>query len=273
MARNVRDCAILSEGIFGHDPRDSTSVNQPVPNLLQELGQDIKGLRIGIPRQYFVNGMNQEVESLVRDAIRKLTELGAIPVEIDLPHTEAALSVYYILAPAEASSNLGRFDGIRYGYRAKDTKDLKDLYARSRSEGFGREVKRRIMIGSYVLSSGYYDAYYLHAQKVRTLIANDFKSAFESKCDLIVCPTAPTTAFRIGAKASDPLEMYLNDIFTIPLNLAGLPGMSIPCGFDQAGLPVGLQIIGRAWDEKSIFRVASAYEAATEWHLKRPVLN
>jgi len=232
------------------------------------MGKEIKGLRVGIPREYFVEGMSKEVESAVRSAISQLEKLGAEAVEISLPHTAAAVAVYYILAPAEASSNLARYDGVRYGYRCQNPEDLKDLYFRSRSEGFGKEVKRRIMIGTYVLSTGYYDAYYLRAQKVRALIKRDFDQVFEKECDLIACPVAPTTAFKIGEKSSDPLAMYLSDIFTIPVNLAGLPGMSLPCGFDSAGLPIGLQLIAKPWNEEVIFRAAAAYQGATEWHKK-----
>jgi aspartyl-tRNA(Asn)/glutamyl-tRNA(Gln) amidotransferase subunit A len=249
---------------------DATSVDKEVPDFEKTLGTSIKGLRIGIPKEYFVAGLNSEVNDALRKAISVLEGLGAIPVEISLPHTEAAVSVYYILAPAEASSNLARYDGIRYGHRAQGSLDLKDLYSKSRSEGFGREVQRRILVGTYVLSTGYYDAYYLKAQKVRTLIAKDFHDAFAQHCDLIVAPTAPTTAFKIAEKVDDPMQMYLNDIFTIPVNLAGLPGMSIPCGFDGKGLPIGLQLIGKPWDEETLFCVGSAYEGATDWHTRRP---
>ncbi|MBN8551232.1 MAG: Asp-tRNA(Asn)/Glu-tRNA(Gln) amidotransferase subunit GatA, partial [Deltaproteobacteria bacterium] len=223
LTRTVKDCALVTEVISGHDRRDSTSVQKPVPQFVNALGKSIKGMRLGIPKEYFIKGIDAVVEKAVRDAAKKLESLGAELVEISLPHTELAVAVYYILAPAEASSNLARYDGVRYGFRAEKAKDLDDLYCRSRSEGFGAEVKRRIIIGTYVLSSGYYDAYYLRAQKVRTLIAKDFSDAFSQKCDLILCPTAPTPAFKIGEKASDPLSMYLSDVFTIPLNLAGLP--------------------------------------------------
>lgn len=270
MARSVRDCAEISQILSGHDPHDSTSVAQEVPNYIAALSKGVKGLRLGIPKEYFIKGLAPEVEKAVREAITKLESLGAKTVEVSLPHTELAVAVYYILAPAEASSNLARYDGVRYGYRAEKTKDLMDLYCRSRSEGFGQEVQRRIMIGTYVLSSGYFDAFYLKAQKVRTLIAQDFKNAFADKCDVIVSPTAPTTAFRIAEKVTDPLAMYLNDIFTIPVNLAGLPGMSLPCGFDSAGLPIGLQLIGKPWDEETLFGVGHAYESCTEWHKRLP---
>lgn len=272
-AQNTEDCALLTQAISGRDPNDATSSDRPVPSYKDALGRSIKGLRIGIPKEYFVSGLQREVEESIRKAIDTLTDLGAIPVEVSLPNTELAVSCYYIIAPAEASSNLARFDGIRYGHRTEGAKSLQELYRKSRSEAFGREVKRRIVIGSYVLSSGYYDAYYLRAQKVRTLIGQDFHQAFESQCDLIVSPTTPTTAFKIGEKVSDPLEMYLNDIFTIPVNLAGLPGMSVPCGFDDNGLPIGLQLIGKPWDEETLFAVASAYEAATEWHRMKPSIS
>jgi aspartyl-tRNA(Asn)/glutamyl-tRNA(Gln) amidotransferase subunit A len=272
-AGNVRDCALVTQAICGQDPNDATSVNQPVPDFEKSLGQSVKGLRIGIPREYFVSGLEAETESALRKAIVTLEGLGAIPVEVSLPHTELAVSVYYILAPAEASSNLARYDGIRYGHRASGDLDLKTLYSRSRSDGFGKEVQRRILVGTYVLSSGYYDAYYLKAQKVRSLIVQDFQNAFRDKCDLILAPTAPDVAFKLGERVNDPLKMYLNDIFTIPVNLAGLPGMSLPCGFTPSGLPIGLQLIGKPWDESTLFQVASAYESATEWHTKKPSMN
>ncbi len=275
-ARSVSDLARITQSIAGYDTADSTSVDQPVPDWLSRIQQStptskpLAGVRIGIPREYFIPGMSSEVEASVRAAIAQLEKLGGTIADIQLPHTEAAVAVYYIIAPAEASSNLARFDGVRYGYRAKDARDLKDLYFRSRSEGFGREVKRRIMIGTYVLSTGYFDAYYLKAQKVRSLIKRDFDEAFAKHCDVIACPASPTTAFKLGEKVSDPLAMYLNDVFTIPVNLAGLPGMSVPCGFDSQGLPIGLQLIGKPWDEESLFLVSSAYESATAWHLKEP---
>jgi len=271
-AHNVRDSAIVTQVISGVDKNDSTSVRKDVPNFEAVLGQSIKGLKIGVPKEYFISGLDPEVNEKIKTAISVLSKLGAEIIDISLPNTEAAVAVYYILAPAEASSNLARFDGIRYGYRAKDTKNLKELYFKTRSEGFGKEVKRRIMIGTYVLSSGYFDAYYLRAQKVRTLIAHDFKAVFEKKCDIILSPTAPTTAFKIGEKVSDPLSMYLNDIFTIPVNLAGLPGMSIPCGFDSKGLPVGLQLIGKPWDEETLFKTAYAYESQTRFNKSLPNL-
>lgn len=269
-AANVRDCARVTTAIAGKDPHDSTSAALEVPDFESGLGEQIKGLRVGIPREYFIEGLNKDVERSIREVIAKLAALGAEIVEISLPHTELALAVYYILAPAEASSNLSRYDGVRYGYRAAHTKDLKELYSRTRSEGFGKEVKRRILIGTHVLSTGYYDAYYLRAQKVRALIAQDFAEAFATQCDLIVCPTAPTAPFRIGEKVEDPLAMYLSDIFTIPVNLAGIPALTVPCGFDSKGGPVGVQLIGKPWDEATLFKVGYAYEQSTAWHQQLP---
>ena len=270
LAKNVRDCAIVAEVIAGHDPLDSTSVERGVPSWEAALGRKVSGLRVGIPREYFVAGISPGVEQAMHKAISHLEKLGLKLIEINLPHTRLALAAYYILAPAEASSNLARYDGVKFGHRASEPFDLKDLYFRSRSEGFGKEVKRRIMIGTYVLSSGYYDAYYLKAQKVRTLVADDFKQAFEKKCDLVVCPAAPTTAFLLGENTQDPLKMYLNDVFTIPANLAGLPGLCLPCGFDSNDLPVGMQLVGRPWDEETIFKAAYAFEASTDWHRRKP---
>jgi aspartyl-tRNA(Asn)/glutamyl-tRNA(Gln) amidotransferase subunit A len=272
-ARNTYDAALLTEVLSGHDENDSTSVNRAVPSFTAATKRGVKGMRIGIPKEYFVKGLDKEVESAIQTALNKLQELGASVVEISLPHTELAVAVYYVLAPAEASSNLARYDGVRYGHRAAEATSLEDLYARSRSEGFGSEVRRRILVGSYVLSAGYFDAYYRKAQKVRALIAKDFSQAFASSCDVIACPTSPTSPFKIGEKVDDPIAMYLNDVFTIPLNLAGLPGLSLPCGFDSSGLPIGLQLIGKAWDEESIFAAAGAYEAATEWHTKWPAIG
>ncbi|MGH7810607.1 MAG: amidase family protein, partial [Candidatus Binatia bacterium] len=229
---------------------------------------DARNLRIGIPREYFISGMQPEVEQALRSAIRELEKNGAAIEEISLPHTEYAVAVYYIVATAEASSNLARYDGMRFGSRA-DAKDLTETYRVSRDEGFGVEVKRRIMLGTYVLSAGYYDAYYLKAQRVRTLIRNDFEDAF-SRSDVIVTPTSPTTAFKLGEKTKDPLQMYLSDIYTISANLAGLPALSLPCGFDRQGMPIGMQIIGKRFDESTVLRVAHAYEQATEWHLRKP---
>jgi aspartyl-tRNA(Asn)/glutamyl-tRNA(Gln) amidotransferase subunit A len=268
MTKDVRDAALLLEAIAGYDPADSTSVNRAVPRYASTLTEGVKGLRLGIPKEYFVAGMQAEVERAARTAIRELEKSGAVVEEISLPHTEYAVAVYYLVATAEASSNLARYDGMRYGHRA-DAKDLIETYRISRDEGFGAEVKRRIMLGTYALSAGYYDAYYLKAQKVRTLIKRDFDEAFK-RCDVIVTPTAPTTAFKLGEKTQDPLQMYLSDIYTISINLAGLPALSLPCGFDQDGMPIGLQIIGKPFDESTIFRVAHNYEQATEWHKKRP---
>ncbi len=270
ITKNVKDAAILMNIISGHDPRDSTSAPIPIPDFSGNLGRDIKGLKIGIPREYFVEGMDRAVESAVRDAIKQLESLGAIPEEISLPHTDYAVATYYLLATSEASSNLARYDGIKYGFR-ETGKDLIDMYLNTRAGGFGAEVKRRIMLGTYALSSGYYDAYYKKAQQVRTLIKRDFEEAFR-RADVIVTPTAPTAAFRLGEKTEDPLQMYLSDIFTISFNLAGVPAISLPCGFTSGNLPVGLQIIGRPFDEETILRTAYAYEQATEWHTRRPGL-
>jgi aspartyl-tRNA(Asn)/glutamyl-tRNA(Gln) amidotransferase subunit A len=270
MTKDVTDAALLLEAIAGHDPLDSTSVLVPVPSYTDHLKSDVKGMRIGIPKEYFIAGMQPEVERAVRAGIRVLEKDGFRVEEISLPHTEYAIAVYYIIATAEASSNLARYDGVKYGYRAPG-KDLTDTYMKTREQGFGPEVKRRIMLGTYALSAGYYDAYYLKAQKVRSLIKKDFDEAFR-RCDVIITPTAPTTAFKIGEKTQDPLQMYLSDIFTISVNLAGLPGLSLPCGFDSEGLPIGLQIIGKHFDEATILRIGFAYEQATEWHRRKPSL-
>ena len=269
MARTAEDVALLLNVMAGFDPRDSTAVDAPVPDYTKTLDHDIKGLRIGLPREYFGKGLNAEVAKVVEAAIAEYKKLGAQVVEVSLPNSNLAIPCYYVLAPAEASSNLSRFDGVRYGYRAKDYGDLIDMYCRTRAEGFGAEVKRRIMIGTYALSAGYYDAYYLKAQKLRRLIADDFKRAFEA-CDVIMGPTSPTTAFKLGAKSDDPVAMYLSDIYTISVNLAGLPGMSIPAGFDSAGLPVGLQLIGKYFDEARLLNVAHKYQQATDWHQRMP---
>jgi aspartyl-tRNA(Asn)/glutamyl-tRNA(Gln) amidotransferase subunit A len=269
MARTAEDAALLLNVMAGFDPRDSTSVEEPVPDYTQTLNQDIKGLRIGLPKEYFSAGLSKEVGSVVEAAIAEYKKLGAQVVEVSLPNSNLAIPCYYVLAPAEASSNLSRFDGARYGYRAKDYTDLLDMYCKTRAEGFGPEVKRRIMIGAYALSAGYYDAYYLKAQQLRRLIAEDFKKAFAS-CDVIMGPTSPTTAFKIGAKSDDPVAMYLSDIYTISVNLAGLPGMSIPAGFAADGLPVGLQLIGRYFDEPRLLNVAHRYQQVTDWHQRIP---
>ncbi len=275
-ARDVEDCCLLLKVIAGHDQYDSTSANLPVPDYRQSLGKDIKGIRIGIPKEYFslvkdsrFEGIDKEVKIVMEEAIAQLKRLGANVQEVSLPHTEYAVSVYYILATAEASSNLARFDGVQYGPRARGAANLIEMYKRTRQAGFGHEAKRRIMLGTYVLSHGYYEAYYLRALKVRTLIANDFAGIFKD-FDCIVGPTSPTAAFRLGEKIQDPLAMYLSDIYTISVNLAGIPAISIPCGFNKAGLPVGLQIITKSFDEEMLFRVAHCYEQATLWHKMRP---
>ena len=268
LTSTVEDSALLLNALAGHDAHDSTSLELPDEDFTAELGHDLKGLRIGIPKEYFVEGIEPGVRNAVEEAIKELVTLGAEPVEISLPHTEYAVAVYYIIATAEASANLARFDSVRYGRRSSEAKDLLSLYQKSRAEGFGLEVKRRIILGTYVLSSGYYDAYYLRAQKVRTLIRRDFDQAF-TKVDAIISPTSPETAFRLGEKTDDPLKMYLADIFTIATNLAGICGMSLPCGFstrDGSELPVGLQLLGRPFGESRLLRIAHAYEQATMWH-------
>ncbi len=259
ITRSVDDCAVVLNVISGHDRMDSTSIPQPVPDYTVNLLKDIAGLRIGVPREYFVEGMEQDVKASVEDALKVFEKLGCTLVPISLPHTEYAVSTYYIICTAEASSNLARYDGVKYGMRVNG-KDIIDMYKKTRSEGFGKEVKRRIILGTYVLSSGYYDAYYRKAGQVRTLIRRDFDTAFK-QCDIIVTPVSPTTAFKIGEKTADPLTMYLSDICTIPINLAGLPALSLPCGFDGHGLPIGLQIIGRPLDEALILQAASVFEA------------
>jgi aspartyl-tRNA(Asn)/glutamyl-tRNA(Gln) amidotransferase subunit A len=271
MTKDVRDAAILLGVMAGHDPLDSTSAEVPVPDYEAALTGDIRGLRIGIPAEYFIEGMAPEVEAAVRGAIATLEGLGAMSVPVTLPHTAYAVATYYLVATAEASSNLGRYDGVKYGYRTPTSAHLIEMYLKTRREGFGPEVKRRIMLGTYALSAGYYDAYYLKALKVRTLIRRDFTQAFE-RCDLIVTPTSPTAAFRLGEKMDDPLQMYLADVFTISANLAGVPGMSVNCGFTGAGLPIGLQFIGKPFDEGTILRAAHAYEQATPWRKRRPDL-
>jgi len=269
VARSAADLALLLNVMAGHDARDSTSIERPKEDYTRGLDAPVKGLRIGLPGQYFGEGVEPGVLKGVREAIGWFESQGARTVPIELPNTALAVPVYYVIAPAEASSNLSRYDGVRYGHRAKGTGDLADMYCRSRAEGFGAEVKRRILIGTYVLSHGYYDAYYLQAQKVRRLIARDFSEAFK-QCDLIMGPTSPTTAFPLGAKTGDPVQMYLNDIFTIPAPLAGLPGLSIPCGFDAKGLPVGLQIMGNHFAEARMLGAAHQYQRATDWHRRVP---
>jgi aspartyl-tRNA(Asn)/glutamyl-tRNA(Gln) amidotransferase subunit A len=267
-ARGVRDAAILLEALAGHDPSDSTSAAMPAAPYASELRRELTRLRIGVPREYFEEGMQPDVESSVREAIAVLESLGASVETVSLPHTRYAIATYYLIATAEASSNLARYDGIRYGRRAP-AETLLETYSRSRDQGFGAEVKRRIMLGTYALSAGYYDAYYGKAQKVRTLIRRDFDAAFE-RCDVLVAPTAPTTAFRLGEKLADPLAMYLSDVLTISVNLAGLPAMSLPCGVDGDGLPIGLQLIGKAFAEATLLGAGYAFEQATDWHTQHP---
>ncbi len=271
-ARDVQDAALLLTAISGHEPQDSTSLNLAVPDYEKSLVKDVRSMVLGVPREAFGEGIDPEVESTVREAIRTLENLGAKIVEVSLPHSEYAVAVYYIIAPAEASSNLARYDGVKYGFRAKGSNDLMEMYRETRSQGFGPEVRRRIMLGTYALSAGYYEAYYRKASQVRTLITNDFAKAF-GQCDALVLPTAPTPAFKLGEKVDDPLQMYLSDIYTIPCNLAGLPGLSLPCGFSRSGLPIGLQILANHFQEEKIFRVAYAYETNTDHHLRRPNLE
>ena len=287
LTKTVRDSAMIMNAIAGHDPNDSTCLNEPVPDYVAALGRDLKGIRLGLPKEYMIAGIDPQVKSAVDAAIAHLKSLGAEIVDVSLPHTEEAISVYYILATAEASANLARFDGVRYGHRAENPKDLLDHYGRTREEGFGAEVKRRIILGTYVLSSGYYDAYYLRAQKVRVLIRQDFAKAFE-KVDALVSPTSPVPAFKLGERTADPLQMYLADIFTNAANLAGICGISVPCGFAKSGhrgdtdssrgeidgqqLPIGLQFLGKALDEARIMQIAHAYEKSTDWHKARPPL-
>jgi aspartyl-tRNA(Asn)/glutamyl-tRNA(Gln) amidotransferase subunit A len=267
-SKDVTDCALALNAICGHDPLDSTSADMAVPDLTQSLIPDVEGLRIGIPAEYFVDGLDAEVEAGVRSAISKFEEMGATLHEISMPHTEYSIATYYIIAPAEASSNLARYDGMRYGHRTDDPDDLMAMYKKTRGDGFGPEVKRRIMLGTYALSAGYFDAYYLKAMKVRTLIKQDFDQAFED-VDVIVTPTTPSPAFGLGEKTDDPLQMYLSDVFTAPASMAGLPGLSMPCGFSSEGLPIGVQILGKPFDEETVLRAAYAYEQATDHHLRR----
>ncbi len=269
MTRTAEDAALLLNSMCGFDVRDSTSVDQPVPDFTATLNNSIKGLRIGLPKEYFGAGLSADVAKVVEAAIAEYKKLGAEVVEVSLPNSQLAIPCYYVLAPAEASSNLARFDGVRYGHRAPEYKDLSDMYCKTRAQGFGAEVKRRILIGTYVLSAGYYDAYYLQAQRLRRLITDDFNRAFE-KCDVIMGPTTPTTAFNLGAKTDDPVAMYLSDIYTISVNLAGLPGMSIPAGFGADSRPVGLQLIGKYFDEARLLNVAHQYQQSTDWHQQAP---
>jgi aspartyl-tRNA(Asn)/glutamyl-tRNA(Gln) amidotransferase subunit A len=271
MTKDVRDAALLMNVIGGKDPRDSTAADIPTPDFTQTLTDGAQGLRVGIPREYFIGGIDSEVEQAVRVAVGVLEGIGATTEDVSLPHTAYGVAAYYILAPSEASSNLARYDGIKYGYRTPQWANLRDMYMRTREAAFGAEVKRRIMLGTYALSAGYYEAYYKKAQQVRTLIRRDFEEAF-GQVDVLVAPTMPTPAFKIGEKTDDPLQMYLSDVFTVPLNLAGLPGISVPCGFTSAGLPIGLQIIGRPFDEATILRVAYAFEQQTDYHRRKPSL-
>jgi len=271
ITKDVRDAALMLQIIAGHDPLDSTSADVPVPDYQKALKFNLRGMKVGVPLEFFAEGLNPEVELAVRTAIIKLQELKAEIKEIALPMTQYAVATYYLIATAEASSNLARYDGVKYGYRAAKEKDLLETYMKTRQEGFGAEVKRRIMLGTYALSAGYYDAYYGKAQAVRTLIKRDFDEAFK-EVDVIVTPTMPTPAFKLGEKVQDPLQMYLSDIYTISVNLAGVPAIVVPCGFSSGKLPIGLQIIGRPFEEEKILRAAYAYEQATDWHLKRPSL-
>ncbi|HSB04148.1 MAG TPA: Asp-tRNA(Asn)/Glu-tRNA(Gln) amidotransferase subunit GatA [Thermodesulfobacteriota bacterium] len=272
ITKDVEDCAIMMNAISGYDPYDSTSVNIEVPDYKGFLLKDVKGIRIGIPEEYFVEGMDPEVEQAIREAIKLFETWGAKIQSVSLPHTEYAVAIYYIIATAEASSNLARYDGVKYGFRSKEYQDLMEMYMGTRARGFGQEVKRRIILGTYVLSAGYYEAYYRKASQVRTLMRRDFEEALQ-KVDVILTPTAPTPAFKIGEKVEDPLQMYLSDIHTIPVNLAGIPAMVVPCGFNHENLPIGLQIMGRHFDEGRLLRVAYTFEQNTDFHLKKPVLT
>ncbi|MFP2932201.1 amidase family protein, partial [Pyxidicoccus sp. 3LG] len=272
MTRTVADAAALLQVIARHDAQDSTSAAVEAPDYSADLEAGVRGLKLGVPREYFTEGMDPEVEASVRAALAGYEKLGATLVDVSLPHTKYALATYYLLAPAEASSNLARYDGIRYGLRARDARGLKELYAQTRERGFGPEVKRRIMLGTYALSAGYYDAYYLRAQKVRTLIREDFTKAFQ-QVDALLSPTSPVPPFKLGEKVDDPLSMYLMDVFTLPCNLAGLPGLVVPCGFTKAGLPVGLQILGRPFDEARLLRIARAFEREHDFFLRAAPLQ
>src|SRR5581483_9625831 len=272
LTKTVRDSALLMNAIAGHDPQDSTSLNEPVPDYPAKLGNDLRGVRLGVPKEYMIEGIDPQVRAAINAAMKQMNSLGAEIIDVSLPHTDYAVAVYYILATAEASANLARFDGVRYGYRAENPRDVLDLYGRTREEGFGPEVKRRIILGTYVLSSGYYDAYYLRAQKVRELIRQDFAKSFK-QVDALISPTSPVPAFKLGERTADPLQMYLADIFTIAANLAGICGISVPCGFaevDGHRLPIGLQLLGKPLDEARIFQIGHAYEQSTDWHKARP---
>src|SRR6266513_1050504 len=275
LTKTVRDAALIMNAIAGHDPQDSTALNEPVPDYTARLGHDLRGVRLGLPKEYLIEGIDPQVKAAIDAAVKQMNSLGAEIVEVSLPTTEYAIAVYYIVATAEASTNLARFDGVRYGYRAENPRDILDLYGRTREEGFGAEVKRRIILGTYVLSSGYYDAYYLRAQKVRGLIRRDFARAFE-KVDALISPTSPIAAFKLGERVADPLQMYLADIFTIAANLAGICGISVPCCFaelDGHRLPIGLQLLGKPLDEARILQIAHAYEQSTDWHKARPPIT
>jgi aspartyl-tRNA(Asn)/glutamyl-tRNA(Gln) amidotransferase subunit A len=269
LAKTAEDLAMMLEVMAGFDARDSTSMDRPVEDYARRLGGGVRGLRIGLPREYFGKDLASDVAAPIRSAIDELVKLGATTVEVSLPNQHLSVPAYYVIAPAEASSNLSRYDGVRYGLRAEGYKDLADMYRKTRAQGFGAEVKRRIMVGTYVLSHGYYDAYYLQAQKIRRLIARDFTEAF-ARCDVIAGPAAPSVAFDLGAKDKDPVQMYLDDLYTIPINLAGLPGMSIPCGFGAKGRPVGLQLVGDYWSEALMLRVAHTFQQGTDWHARAP---
>ncbi|GGY09237.1 Asp-tRNA(Asn)/Glu-tRNA(Gln) amidotransferase subunit GatA [Paludibacterium paludis] len=271
MAQTAEDCALMLNVMAGFDPRDSTSLERETEDYTRDLEKPLDGLRVGLPREYFADGLSADVARVVDEAVAELRKLGAVVVDISLPNTELSIPAYYVIAPAEASSNLSRFDGVRYGHRAAEYSDLVDMYEKTRAEGFGAEVKRRIMVGTYVLSHGYYDAYYLKAQKIRRLVANDFKAAF-AQCDVILGPVAPTAAFDLGQMSDDPVQMYLSDIYTLSVNLAGLPGMSVPAGFDGKGRPVGLQIIGNYFGEAKMLNVAHRFQQVTDWHLRAPAL-
>jgi aspartyl-tRNA(Asn)/glutamyl-tRNA(Gln) amidotransferase subunit A len=268
VARSAEDAALILEGMSGHDPKDSTSLKLSSPDLTKNLKNSIQGMKIGLPKEFFEKDMPSYVEQSIQEAIETYKSLGAEIVEVSLKNINLSLPIYYIIAPAECSANLSRYDGVRYGYRCEDPKDIEDLYMRTREEGFGAEVKRRILIGTYALSAGFYDAYYLKAQKCRQLVANDFTNAFES-VDVILSPTTPGTAFKAGEKNDDPIEMYLQDIFTIPANLAGLPGISIPCG-EHGGLPLGMQLVGNSLQEDKLLQFAHSYQSNTDWHKKMP---
>ena len=269
LTKDVRDAALLLQVMAGQDPRDSSSISLAVPDYAAALRPDLKGMRLGLPREYFIGGLDADVEKAVRDAIRCCEKLGATMVDVSLPRTQHAIPTYYIIATAEASANLARFDGVRYGFRAEGADNVLDMYGKTRAQGFGAEVKRRIILGTYVLSSGYYDAYYVRAQKVRTLIREDFERAFE-RCDALLTPVAPSPAYRIGEMANDPLQLYLGDIFTVPANLAGICALSVPCGLTAQRLPVGLQVLGPAFREENVLRLGHAFQQATDWHRQRP---